>query len=288
MLHVYRIPGVPAAAVLSKASQRVNKIKSIETEYCFNAEITDKSKFSEEQKEKLLWIFTETFEPENVAEEKSFLRVTNDQSTSQYLFEVGPRMAFSTAWSSNCISMCQACGIDCLNRVERSRRYLVTTSDILTPEEVTLFLSLIHDRMTECVYPVPLQSFDNGAKAVPVQTIPLLEEGKKALEKLNQEKGLGFDDWDIEFYTKMFVETLQRNPTDVECFDLGQSNSEHSRHWFFNGKIIIDGIEKELTLFQLVKATLPKNSNSIIAFHDNSSVLLTTISLEIMTKLALL
>jgi hypothetical protein len=33
--------------------------------------------------------------------------------------------------------------------------------------------------------------------------------------------GLGFDEWDLEFYTKMFTEQLKRNPSDVECFDLG-------------------------------------------------------------------
>lgn len=26
---------------------------------------------------------------------------------------------------------------------------------------------------------------------------------------------------------------LKRDPTSVELFDLAQSNSEHSRHWFF-------------------------------------------------------
>jgi phosphoribosylformylglycinamidine synthase len=66
---------------------------------------------------------------------------------------------------------------------------------------------------------------------------------------------------------------LKRNPTDVECFDMGQSNSEHSRHWFFGGKMIIDGVEKPKTLFKMVKETLTEESkpNSIIAFHDNSS-----------------
>ena len=54
---------------------------------------------------------------------------------------------------------------------------------------------------------------------------------------------------------------------------MGQSNSEHSRHWFFGGKMVIDGEEKSDTLFQMVKATLPKDvpNNSVIAFHDNSS-----------------
>ena len=48
-------------------------------------------------------------------------------------------------------------------------------------------------------------------------------EGKEALRNINKKMGLGFDDWDLEFYTKMFTEQLMRNPTDVECFDLGKN-----------------------------------------------------------------
>lgn len=36
--------------------------------------------------------------------------------------------------------------------------------------------------------------------------------------------------------------------------------------------MIIDGEEKKETLFSMVKSTLPEKSNSVIAFHDNSSV----------------
>lgn len=39
--------------------------------------------------------------------------------------------------------------------------------------------------------------------------------------------GLAFDDWDLDYYTQMFVEKVKRNPTSVECFDLAQSN----RYW---------------------------------------------------------
>lgn len=39
---------------------------------------------------------------------------------------------------------------------------------------------------------------------------------------------------------------------------MGQSNSEHSRHWFFSGKMVIDGEEQADTLFKMVKDTLPK------------------------------
>jgi phosphoribosylformylglycinamidine synthase len=58
----------------------------------------------------------------------------------------------------------------------------------------------------------------------------------------------------------------------VELFDIAQSNSEHSRHWFFNGKLEIDGETMAKTLFQLVKSPLKANpNNSIIGFKDNSS-----------------
>jgi phosphoribosylformylglycinamidine synthase len=41
---------------------------------------------------------------------------------------------------------------------------------------------------------------------------------------IHEISGLGFDEWDLEFYTQMFRNELKRDPTDVECFDLGQSN----------------------------------------------------------------
>ncbi len=48
--------------------------------------------------------------------------------------------------------------------------------------------------------------------------------------------GLALDDWDLDFYTSLFKDKVKRNPTTVEAFDISQSNSEHSRHWFFKGK----------------------------------------------------
>ncbi|CAN0439874.1 unnamed protein product, partial [Scytosiphon promiscuus] len=55
--------------------------------------------------------------------------------------------------------------------------------------------------------------------------------------QINETRGLGFDDWDLDFYEKLFIDKLGRDPTDVELFDMGQANSEHSRHWFFSGKM---------------------------------------------------
>ena len=48
-----------------------------------------------------------------------------------------------------------------------------------------------------------------------------------------QEMGLAFDEWDMDYYTHLFRDDMKRDPTNVELFDIAQSNSEHSRHWFF-------------------------------------------------------
>lgn len=86
--------------------------------------------------------------------------------------------------------------------------------------------------------------------------------------------GLAFDNWDLEFYTDLFFSKLKRNPTSVECFDLAQSNSEHSRHWFFKGHIIVDDKEMERSLLDMIIETQKySNPNNTIKFSDNSSAI---------------
>src|SRR5690606_38027739 len=57
---------------------------------------------------------------------------------------------------------------------------------------------------------------------------------------------------------------------DSEVFGFSQVNSEHCRHKIFNGTFIIDGVEKENSLFQLIKKTSIKHPNHIVsAYKDN-------------------
>ena len=51
----------------------------------------------------------------------------------------------------------------------------------------------------------------------------------------------------------MTYKQVQRDPTNVELFDVAQSNSEHSRHWFFGADMWIDGERMPKSLFELVK-----------------------------------
>lgn len=135
--------------------------------------------------------------------------------------------------------------------------------------------------MTQCRYTsnnLPIRSFDEQlpkkTKADDWYLVPVLTKGRAALEEVNKKLGLSFDNWDLEFYLHLFKTVLQRDPTSVELFDLAQSNSEHSRHWFFKGKMIIDGVAHEKSLIHMIIDTQKSsNSNNTIKFSDNSSAI---------------
>ncbi len=180
--------------------------------------------------------------------------------------EVGPRLNFATAWSSNMVSICKATGLTAVTRVERSRRYLVPEG-----EDLQAFINRHHDRMTECHYPEPLTTFETGVVPEPVYEVDLKTKGPDGLTEL---PGISMDERDRNLYYDYFVNRQGRNPTIVEIMDLNNANSEHSRHGFFKGKQVIDGEEMKETLFDLVTATLTANPlGSMIAFKDNSSAI---------------
>ena len=178
--------------------------------------------------------------------------------------ELGPRMNFATAYSTNIVAICQTCGLEKVTRIERSRRYLLPSG-----VDKGCFIREHHDRMTECLYDQPLETFETGILPEPVFEIPLLEKGPNALLEI---PGLAMDEWDRNLYHDYFVKEERRNPTIVEIRDLDNANSEHSRHGYFKGKQLINGVVMPETLMDIVKSTLKANpSNSIIAFKDNSS-----------------
>ncbi|MEE8328339.1 MAG: phosphoribosylformylglycinamidine synthase, partial [Thermodesulfovibrionia bacterium] len=310
LLHFYRTPAlseIKKNGLLSILQEKISpEIQDIQTEYCFN--IQTAKPLTREELEVLQWLLAETFEPGNFSG-KSFLthnapsplpppikrggiisthpsRKGGGESLASIL-EVGPRMNFTTAWSTNAVAVCHACGLHKITRIERSRRYKLVISgqgqgeiiySLLLPRydstELAEVSSLFYDRMTECPYSESLKTFETGIKPEPVVEIQLKEKGISALEKLNREMGLGLDEWDTGYYYKLFVNDIDRNPTDVECFDLSQSNSEHSRHWFFKGRLIIDGKEAPHTLMEIIKQPFKAaQGNSVIAFKDNSSAI---------------
>ncbi|CAN6298028.1 unnamed protein product [Urochloa humidicola] len=278
IIQLYRIPFLQeseAMELLRKVKAKVSaNIVDIMTEQCFNIQLDNP--LSPEKLSTLHWLLAETYEPEKL-QTRSFLEEEVARSSCAVIVEVGPRMTFSTAFSTNAVSICKSLSLEEVTRLERSRRYLLRLehgSDPLDESQLKEFYALVHDRMTECVYPNKLTSFQSDVVPEPVCVVPVIERGKEALEEINVQMGLAFDKQDIDYYTHLFRDDIKRNPTTVELFDIAQSNSEHSRHWFFNGKLVIDGEIMPNTLFQLVKRPLKANpNNSVIGFKDNSSAI---------------
>lgn len=269
---LYRKAPIPAQAI--RSAEQIfgpGAVEIVAYELCFNIELSEP--LPKEGERILRWLLSETFEPDLLAT-TSPLKWDKHSLT----VELGPRRNFQTAWSSNAVSICHACGLKFVTRLERSRRYRVeprNDSRVLFDQKLAFkFVNSIHDRMTEYAYPEPLKSFSSGLTPKPTFSIPVLEHGRAALEEANKTEGLGFDDHDIDLYLSLFRDEMKRDPTNVELFDLAQSNSEHSRHWFFKGRLVIDGEEWPQHLFSIVKDTLRANPrNSVIAFADNSSTI---------------
>jgi len=189
-------------------------------ETCFYVET--EAELSVQDMATLQWLLSETFEPELLSQ-VPFCLPEHGQ-----VVEVGPRLNHATPFSTNAVLICHACGLNKVIRLERSRRHLL--SKAIGAHEQIRFLAANHDCMTEMPYVEPLETFANDQVPEPVFIVPVIEQGPDALRRINAEMGLGMDEVDIEFYTNMFVNTVGRNPTNVECFQLGQANSEHSRH----------------------------------------------------------
>lgn len=278
VVRYYRRPAFSRATTKSKLDHLNREVKdahliSLQTELCLYIEVTDE--LTEEARNKLTWILTAYYQNDNLSSESSF---TDLETNSQFCIEIGPRLNFSTPFSTNAVAICHSVGMNKVSRIETSVRYLLTCKlDANQDEFATMkpkIVNLLHDKMTQCQYLAPIDAFEINVKADPWFEVDVLTRGQQALIDVNQQLGLALDAWDIAYYTTMFRDKLKRNPTSVECFDLAQSNSEHSRHWFFKGILELDGVEQSSTLLDLVMSTQDNsNDNNVIKFSDNSSAI---------------
>ncbi|KAL5281875.1 PFAS family protein [Megaselia abdita] len=247
----------------------------IAVEKCYHVEIDclKEGRLSEKTEAVLKWLLKHPQSGDKSLLTSSLLSSKNSNET---VIEIGPRFNFSTPFSTNCVNICQNVGLTEIKRLEFSLRYLIEIDGTMT--SLNDLVDLLGDRMTQCQYTednFPKESFDESlVRKEDWHTVPIMTEGRLALEKINLELGLAFGDWDLDFYTNLFKNVLKRDPTTVELFDCAQSNSEHSRHWFFRGKMIVDGEEKSKSLIRMIMDTqLNSNPNNTIKFSDNSSAI---------------
>ncbi|HSG93408.1 MAG TPA: phosphoribosylformylglycinamidine synthase [Methylotenera sp.] len=192
------------------------------------------------------------------------------------LILVLPRVGTISPWASRATDIVKHCGLPEIQRVERGIAYYVKTKNgqPLGAAERQQLLPLIHDRMTESVFP----AFEDAAKLYhtdapkPLCTVDVLQGGKAALDQANSDMGLALSPDEVDYLFDNFTR-MQRNPTDVELMMFAQANSEHCRHKIFNADWVIDGEQQEMSLFGMIRNTHKLNpGKTVVAYSDNASI----------------
>lgn len=196
------------------------------------------SELSKENISKLVWLFGDQ---------------PKIDAASIDAFFIGPRAAMITPWSTNAVEITQNMDIPGIIRIEEFQSCSVETTDF------DVMLSQKFDSLNQTIFKVDIQP----------ESIQEIED----ITAYNFKEGLALNEEEVD-YLNQLAEKLGRKLTDSEVFGFSQVNSEHCRHKIFNGTFVIDGQEKEHSLFKLIKKTSEVNPNTIVsAYKDNVAFL---------------
>lgn len=162
---------------------------------------------------------------------------------------VGPRREMVTPWSTNAVEITENMNLTGITRIEE---YFP-----VSPKEAT------HDPMLQRMY----EKLDQSLFTVNHEPEPI--KHVENLEQYNEDEGLALSPEEMA-YLHTIEKQNGRPLTDSEIFGFAQINSEHCRHKIFSGTFIIDGEEKESSLFAMIKRTTKENPGKILsAYKDN-------------------
>lgn len=162
---------------------------------------------------------------------------------------VGPRREMVTPWSTNAVEITENMNLSGITRIEE---YFPVSS-----KEAT------YDPMLQRMY----EGLDQRLFTVNREPEPI--KHVENLEQYNEEEGLALSPEEMA-YLHTIEKQNGRPLTDSEIFGFAQINSEHCRHKIFSGTFIIDGEEKESSLFAMIKRTTQENPGKILsAYKDN-------------------
>lgn len=162
---------------------------------------------------------------------------------------VGPRREMITPWSTNAVEISQNMGISGIIRIEEFFKVADSKAGF--------------DPMLQHLY----EGLNQHLFFIDKTPEPIIHI--KDIAAYNKQEGLALSDEEVDYLNNL-AERLGRPLTDSEVFGFSQVNSEHCRHKIFNGSFVIDGVERESSLFQLIKRTSRENHNYLVsAYKDN-------------------
>ena len=161
----------------------------------------------------------------------------------------GPRREMITPWSTNAVEITQNMGITGISRIEEYHPVSGADSEY-DPMLRRLYDGIGQDCFTIDKQPDPIVYIEN-------------------LEEYNKKEGLALSAEEINYLNEVSAR-VGRPLTDSEVFGFSQVNSEHCRHKIFGGTFIIDGVEKESSLFAMIKKTSKAQPGKLVsAYKDN-------------------
>ena len=179
----------------------------------------ESKEISSENIQKLLWLFGNAVQIEQ---------------TSLEGFFIGPRKEMITPWSTNAVEISQNMSIDGISRIEEFTK--VDSKDAA------------FDPMLQVLY----SGLNQELFTINTQPKAVLEIEDIAV--FNRQEGLSLSDEEVAYLEGMSAK-INRKLTDSEVFGFSQINSEHCRHKIFNGTFVINGEEKENSLFKMIRKT---------------------------------
>lgn len=187
---------------------------------------------------------------------------------------VVPRAGTISPWSSKATDIAHVCGLEAVERIERGIEYRIESRGPLGPERLARIAPALIDRMTETALldAAQAQQLFGHSPPRPARRIALAG-GRAALEEANRDMGLALSADEIDYLLASFRQ-LGRDPSDAELMMFAQANSEHCRHKIFNAHWIIDGREREESLFAMIRHTHARSPQGVLsAYRDNAAVI---------------
>lgn len=167
---------------------------------------------------------------------------------------VGFSREMITPWGSTATEIAHNIGICGIERIELFTPLSLSQS-LINEEGYDPLLERVHKGLNQDVF-----EFDK-------QPDPIIYIDDIAA--YNEQEGLALSEDEVEYLNEV-SKIVGRKLTDSEVFGFSQVNSEHCRHKIFNGQFVIDGEEKEFSLFKLIRQTSEENPNQIVsAYKDN-------------------
>ncbi|MDO6803503.1 phosphoribosylformylglycinamidine synthase [Wenyingzhuangia sp. 1_MG-2023] len=162
---------------------------------------------------------------------------------------IGPRREMITPWSTNAVEITQNMSISGIERIEEF------TQAASKETAIDPMLQKMYEGLSQETYTIDVNP----------QAILEIED----IKAFDAQEGLSLSDDEISYLEDM-SKRIGRKLTDSEVFGFSQINSEHCRHKIFNGTFVIDGEEKETSLFKMIRKTSNEHSNGIVsAYKDN-------------------